>query len=111
MCMQTHIHVYTHDAYSPLSLLQYSPLLMFLSDGESTDDDGDNEMCQIKKDFGFFGLQVKTLGFGSDATDRSIVAKLTKLAELAGGDFLQAIDGVQLKQCFEKAAASLAHRY
>jgi len=84
---------------------------MFLSDGESTDDDGDFEMRQIKIGFGSFGLQVKTLGFGSDAEDPRIVAKLTKLAELAGGDFLQAIDGVQLRQCFEKAAASLAHRY
>jgi len=85
---------------------------MFLSDGESSDkDDGDEEMRQIKTDFDCFGLQVKTLGFGSDAKEPTIVAKLTKLAELAGGDFLQAIDGVQLKQCFEKAAASLAHRY
>jgi hypothetical protein len=53
------------------------------------------------------GLQVKTLGFGSSCDS----GKLGRLADLGGGEFLHALTGLELKQCFEQAAASLAHSF
>jgi hypothetical protein len=53
------------------------------------------------------GLQVKTLGFGSGCHSK----KLEMLADLGDGEFLRALTGLELKQCFEQAAASLAHSF
>jgi hypothetical protein len=51
------------------------------------------------------GLQVKTLGFGSGCDS----SKLKKLASLGGGEFSLALNGLELKQIFEQAAASLSY--
>jgi hypothetical protein len=51
------------------------------------------------------GLQVKTLGLGSGCDSST----LTKLASLGGGKFSLASNGLELKQIFEQAAASLSY--
>ena len=48
---------------------------------------------------------MKTLGFGS-GWDSST---LKKLASLGGGEFSLALNGLELKQIFEQAAASLSY--
>jgi len=82
---------------------EYSPLLMFMSDGAAND--GEDEMCALYTDLSksTAELQVKTLAFGNGASRD----KLRDMANLGGGDFLSAIDGVELKEVFEKTAADL----
>jgi hypothetical protein len=53
------------------------------------------------------GLQVKTLGFGTGCDS----TKLKMLADLGGGEFSRALTGIELKQRFEEAAASLSHSF
>ena len=85
----------------------YPPLLMFMSDGGASD--GELEMAQLLHAVppDSTELQVKTLAFGQGAD----VSKLSSLAKLGGGEFLLAINGLELKECFEQAAASLAHSF
>jgi hypothetical protein len=49
---------------------------------------------------------VKTMGFGSGCDS----SKLQRLATLGGGEFSLALNGLELKECFEQAAASLSYR-
>ncbi len=48
---------------------------------------------------------MKVLGFGSGCDS----SKLKKLASLGGGEFSLALNGLELKQIFEQAAASLSY--
>ena len=81
----------------------YSPLLMFMSDGGAPD--GEDEMSFLSTEISVLtpDLQVKTLAFGAGASRD----KLQRLADLGGGELLLAIDGMALKECFRKTAASL----
>ena len=83
---------------------EYSPVLMFMSDGGASD--GEDEMRALCTELSntIAELQVKTLAFGPGASTE----KLKRMANLGGGEFLPAMDGVELKECFEKAASSLA---
>ena len=82
---------------------EYSPLLVFMSDGGAPD--GEHEMLALHATFFASGLQTQVVGFGAGADK----AKLTRMAGLGGGKFSFALDGLELKQCFEQAAASLSH--
>ena len=84
---------------------EYLPLVMFMSDGASGD--GKSEMQSLRAALNGNKLLVKTIAFGPQAD----TSKLQKLAELGGGEFLQAADGVQLQECFKQAAASLGHSF
>ena len=81
---------------------EYSPLLMFMSDGGASD--GDAEMFTLCTELSKTSaeLQVKTLAFGNGASRD----KLQGMANLGGGEFLTAIDGVELREVFKKTAAS-----
>jgi len=46
------------------------------------------------------------MGFGRECDS----TKLQKLATLGGGDFSLALNGLELRECFEQAAASLSYR-
>ena len=85
-----------------MSVAQYPPLLMFMSDGQSYS--GEDEMRSLRTVISSrtSELLVKTISFG-DADS----AKLEALANAGGGEFLRAVGGIELKECFEKAAASL----
>lgn len=76
---------------------------MFMSDGGAKD--GENEMRTLHTVISSrtSELQVKTFAFGEGAD----TSKLQALASAGGGEFLLAVDGLKLKECFEKAAASL----
>ena len=82
---------------------EYSPLLLFMSDGGAPD--GEHEMGALHATFFASGLQTQVVGFGAGADE----AKLMRMAGLGGGKFSLALDGLELKQCFEQAAASLSH--
>ena len=84
---------------------QCLPILVFMSDGRPHDN-GEDKMRALHKEIALrtSELQVKTLAFG----DQAAPTKLKALADAGGGEFLQALDGQELKTCFEKAAASLA---
>jgi hypothetical protein len=81
-------------------------LLMFLTDGA----DGG---CQVRLDFAINDLRqnanvsMKAIGFGSGCN----TAHLRELAGRFGerGEYLAAIDGLQLVESFEAAAAELSH--
>lgn len=74
----------------------YSPTLIFMSDGyPDTVGSGEAEMTSIFSRFKARGLQVHTVAFGTSAA-----ATLTKLAQLGGGKFHQALTGVDLMQTF-----------
>ena len=77
-----------------------------MSDGFPDDsDNGEGAMRALHKKISrrTSELQVKTLAFGEHANR----TKLEALAHAGGGEFLLAVDGLELKACFEKAAASL----
>ena len=78
----------------------YTPVLLFLSDGECNN--GEVEMEQICNAHKANGLLVKTLGFCDGGEE-----KLTKLAEIGEGQFLNSIDGIQLDNTFKKIALEL----
>jgi hypothetical protein len=84
---------------------QCLPILVFMSDGKPHDN-GEDTMRALHKEISLrtSELQVKTLAFG----DQADPTKLKALADAGGGEFLLALDGQELKTCFEKAAASLA---
>lgn len=84
---------------------EYLPLLMFMSDGGSSD--GESEMQNSNAALHGDGLLVKTIAFGSGAD----VSKLRMLAEMGKGEFLEAADGLQLQECFQQTAASLGHSF
>lgn len=80
--------------------------MMFMSDGHPGDSkQGEAAMRALYEEISgrTSELQVKTLAFGSGADKE----KLKALAAAGGGEFLLAVDGMQLKACFEKTAASL----
>ena len=68
-------------------------------------DNGEDEMRALHEEISrrTSELQVKTLAFGKNAD----CTKLEALAHAGDGEFLLAVDGLELKACFEKAAASL----
>ena len=77
-----------------------------MSDGVPDDsDNGEDTMRALHEEISrrTSELQVKTLAFGKHANR----TKLKALAHAGGGEFLLAVDGLELKACFEKAAASL----
>ena len=78
-----------------------------MSDGHPSDDsdNGEGAMRALHKKISrrTSELQVKTLAFGEHANR----TKLEAMAHAAGGEFLLAVDGLELKACFEQAAASL----
>ena len=79
---------------------------MFMSDGRPHDpDQGEAAMRALYEEISgrTSELQVKTLAFGHNADTKLLQA----LATAGGGEFLLAVDGLQLKACFEKTAASL----
>ena len=87
---------------------EFLPFLMFMSDGCPTDgEEGEDEMKKLHAAFHAKGLKVNSTAFGAGAN----VSKLRTLAESGGGEFLEAADGVQLKDCFEQTAASLGHSF
>jgi len=82
---------------------EYSPLLMFMSDGGASDGEAEMRILCTELSKTTAELQVKTLAFGPGASGE----KLRDMANLGGGEFLTAIDGVELKEVFQKTAASL----
>ena len=79
---------------------------MFMSDGRPHDpEQGKAAMRALYKEISSrtSELQVKTLAFGDGAG----IETLQALATAGGGEFLQAIDGLELKACFEQTAFSL----
>jgi hypothetical protein len=95
------------DSHSYLCVAQCSPILVFMSDGvpSSSEDNGEDKMRALHEEISRLTseLQVKTLAFGENAD----CTKLEALAHAGDGEFLLAVDGLELKACFEKAAASL----
>ena len=75
---------------------------MFMSDGQ--DSSGEDEMRELRAEICVLTpeLVVKTVAFGQVDP-----GKLKALADAGAGEFMHAVDGMQLKMCFEKAAASL----
>ena len=92
------------DFHSCLCVAQCSPIFVFMSDGRPADN-GEDEMRALHEEISrrTSELQVKTLAFGENAD----CTKLEALAHAGDGEFLLAVDGLELKACFEKAAASL----
>ena len=89
-----------------LMCTQCQPLMMFMSDGKPHDpEEGEDAIRALYKEISSrtSELQVKTLAFGNGADTE----KLQALATAGGGEFLLAVDGVELKACFENTAASL----
>jgi uncharacterized protein YegL len=80
----------------------YTPLVLFLSDGESGD--GDTEMAEIAQQHLQHGLKVYTIGFGSDS-DHS---KLKKMATLAKGTFCHSQTGIDLNRTFQEIASNVS---
>jgi uncharacterized protein YegL len=72
----------------------YTPLLLFLSDGESTD--GETEMKSVASNFCKKGLQVYTVGFGNGSSH----ASLKNFAKIGNGKFLLAANGIELGKTF-----------
>ena len=71
-----------------------TPVLVFMSDGIWNN--GDEEMKKLNEKFSIQnGLKVYTIGFGKINFD-----KLKMLAEIGKGEYIEAIDGVQLKNSF-----------
>ncbi|EKX34461.1 hypothetical protein GUITHDRAFT_119384 [Guillardia theta CCMP2712] len=85
------------------NLKKHHQFLLLMSDGQSHD--GEVEMKEIYDEFGE-KMKVHTLAFGT----RAQVDKLKALAQLGGGSFLKAVDGVELVQAFEQVAYKLTHR-
>ena len=71
---------------------------MFMSDGQSYS--GEDEMRNLREVISSrtSELLVKTISFGNADS-----AKLEALANAGGGEFLRAVGGIELKECFEKA--------
>ena len=92
---------------SALCGAQYPPLLMFMSDGGAPDGEDEMDALHTKISGLTSELLVKTFAFGEGAD----TGKLQALATAGRGEFLLAVDGMQLKECFEKTAASLVKTY
>jgi len=79
----------------------YTPVLLFLSDGESKD--GEKEMKEICQAHKQNELIVRTLGF----CDEGGKQKLEGLAKIGGGQFMHSLNGIQLEKTFKDIATQL----
>jgi uncharacterized protein YegL len=81
-----------------LSKNEFPPVLLFLSDGDSSDQDGVKEMKSIYNKFSSSGLAVYSLGFCCNDD------QLKNLANIANGKFLKSLNGFELENNFSKIA-------
>lgn len=82
-------------------------MLLFLSDGESSD--GKSEMETIANKYiktKGVGLQVYTVGFGSGSSHSS----LKQFAEIGQGKFLLASDGIALGRTFAMISDEMSQK-
>jgi len=79
----------------------YTPLVLFLSDGGAAD--GDPEASKIKTDYAAKKLEFISLGFGV----RAKTSRLKRIAELAGGKFLQSNNNVELSTNFVEISSQM----
>jgi len=86
-----------------VDLKVYIPILLFMSDGESTN--GEQEMESLRKKFPT--LKTFTIGFGKDCNK----GKLETLAKLAGGEFLFGTTGEELINAFETVSTKISVVY
>eukprot|EP01118_Nematostelium_gracile_P009497 TRINITY_DN3211_c0_g1_i3.p1 TRINITY_DN3211_c0_g1~~TRINITY_DN3211_c0_g1_i3.p1 ORF type:complete len:578 (+),score=46.23 TRINITY_DN3211_c0_g1_i3:546-2279(+) len=91
-----------HEVLSRNDFEKYSPLLLFLSDGGSSD--GDREVIALKSFYLSKGLTFYTIIFGNDSYGAS---KLKSLADLGGGTFLWSADGISLSKTFVEISSKL----
>src|SRR3990167_5052221 len=79
------------------------PVLLFMSDGGSSD--GELQMQMISSDFSSCGLKLFTVGFGSACSKQ----KLESLAHIGGGKYFFGKDGASLKSEFESICAEICN--
>lgn len=89
----------------------FTPILVFMSDGEDGAGDAVQEMQSLYNRYSSRNLQVHTIAFGAAAyssssySGRSGAPLLQNMAQAAAGQFHTAASGVQLSQVFVQIAA------
>ena len=81
----------------------YTPILIFMSDGEDGGGNAVGAMQQLYEKYGRSNLQVHTIAFGQSYGGGASL--LQNMAQMAGGQFHAAAGGMQLNQVFVKIAA------